>query len=105
MGYTPLVTRPRDASGGVYSGDPMHITASQLVSTGPTYLGAIIINDPGTSWVLDVYDGTDTNGTKIASIKPTSAGGNFVYDCRLKTGLYINSSGTAGSATVIFSPQ
>jgi hypothetical protein len=104
LAYIP-VSRPRDTSGEPYSGVPKHVTGTLLVNQGPTYLGAIIINAPGTNWVLTVYDGIDATGTVIGTISPSASGGNFVYDCALANGLYIASSGTAGSATVVYSAQ
>lgn len=77
--------------------------ATIVAKTGQGELHSIVINSPGTAWVLTVYDNVAGSGQLIATIAVT-AGEPLLYDVEFGTGLTIVSSGsTAGDATVTFS--
>jgi hypothetical protein len=73
------------------------------VSANPaSLLHSVVINDPGSSWVLAVYSDT-TQTTRIANIKPT-APTTLWFDAVCQQGISVVASGTtAGSATLNFS--
>lgn len=75
--------------------------ATTVVKTGRGHLSKIVVNNPGTTWVLTVYDNTAGSGTKIATIAVT-AGQPLHYDLVFDNGLTIVSSGaTPGDVTVV----
>lgn len=74
-----------------------------LATKGPTTLHAIIVNNPGTTWVVTVYDNNAGSGTKIGTITGPIAGGNYIYDVDCANGLTIVTTGaTPGDITVSF---
>ncbi len=81
-----------------------HINANGTTTakTGAGALGAITINNPGSSWTLTVYDNTTGSGTQIAVITPVA--GLIIglpYNVRFNTGLTIVAAGTtAGDVTI-----
>lgn len=75
-----------------------------VVKSSSGHLHGIIINKPGSSDTLTIYDNTSATGTKIGTITVTaSVNFSFFYDCAFSTGLTITSGGTtAGDYTVIY---
>lgn len=66
-----------------------------------TRLFSIVINDPGSAWVLTVTDGP--GGAGIATIRP-SGHATLVYRATTISGIQVVASGTtAGNATILFS--
>lgn len=83
---------------------PTNITSktTTVVKTGPGVLRRIVINAPGSSDTLTLYDNTAASGTKIATITVT-AGFPYEYDALFSTGLTVVSGGTtAGDYTVLW---
>jgi hypothetical protein len=60
--------------------------------TGPGFLHAITVNNPGSSAAVTVYDNTACSGTTIATIAPTAAG-RIDFDVNFNTGLCITTTG------------
>ena len=75
--------------------------ATTTVKSGPGHLHSIVINKPGTTDTLTVYDNTAGSGTKIASITVGTQVA-YIYDVAFTTGLTIVSGGTAGDYTVTY---
>lgn len=94
----PLVTQLK------YSYSNITTKTDTVVKTGAGVLHSIIINKPGSSDTLTVYDNTAASGTKIASITVTaSVNFVFLYDVAFTTGLTITSGGTtAGDYTATY---
>ena len=66
-------------------------------------LGDVVINDPGTSVVLTLYDGNPNSwagGTVIGVIKPASGNDNKIAKGRCNFGLFYTCSGTPGDITI-----
>ena len=65
-------------------------------------LHAVNINTRVASAVLTCYDGTSTNGTKIATIDCSSTGpaGGLIYDVRCKNGFYAVMTGGNADVTI-----
>jgi hypothetical protein len=103
-------TGPTVSDYGVVSreapGNYGHVAANATTThkSGAGVLRRITINDPGSAWVVNVYDNTAGSGTLIATIKPSaSLYGPFEYHARFSTGLTTVTSGTtAGSLTVVW---
>ena len=62
-------------------------------------LGGVIVNNPGTSWVITLYDNGAASGTVIAVLN-AATGYLFGPPIRLTTGLTFAASGTAGDVTI-----
>ena len=60
---------------------------------------ALVINNPGTSWVLTLADGS---GGPTIAIVTAVAGMVLVYKARTKNGVFYSGAGTAGDATVTY---
>lgn len=68
-------------------------------------IGDVVVNDPGTSVVLTLYDGNPNAtpaGTAIAVIKPASGNDTKIDKGRINRGLFYTLSGTPGDFTVWF---
>lgn len=66
-------------------------TAGHQIKSGAGTLQGVNVNTVGTSSTATLYDGTNTSGTKLATIDTTKAGPNL-YDVAFTTGLFIVSS-------------
>ena len=66
-------------------------TAGHQIKTGAGTLASVTVNTPGTSSTAVLYDGTNTSGTKLATID-TSASKTLTYNLAFTTGLFIVSS-------------
>lgn len=71
-------------------------------TTKATFHG-IIINNPGTTWEIDIYDGTSSSAASIAKIRSPVVG-PYIYDIALNSGLFIDTvkGGAVGDLTVIY---
>ena len=67
--------------------------ATTVVKSGAGVLGSIIVNNPGVTITVTVYDNTAASGTKIATIL-LATGMVLRYDCAFGTGLTVVTSGT-----------
>jgi hypothetical protein len=74
------------------------------VKTGSGLVHSITINNPGTAWEVDVYDGTASSGTSIGKIRSAAAPSTLRLDGSFATGLFIDTvKGTAvGDLTVTY---
>jgi len=66
-------------------------------------IGDVVVNDPGTSVVLTLYDGNPNAtpaGTAIAVIKPASGNDTKIDKGRINRGLFYTLSGTPGDVTI-----
>ena len=80
-------------------------TGTATIKSSAGLLHGIVINQNGTSWEIEVYDGaTTTAGTRIASIRSSSISDSFIYDVEFLTGLIIETvaGSTAGNLTVSY---
>jgi len=84
---------------GGYNYTNITTATTTVIKSGPGILNVVVINKPGTSGTLTVYDNTAASGTKIASITVTS-GYQYIYEVNFTTGLTVVSGGTAGDYTV-----
>lgn len=77
--------------------------AGTLVKTGAGMLHLIQVNDVGTAWEIDIYDGTTSSGTALAKMRSTTVGDKR-FDVTFATGLFIDTvKGTAvGNLTVSY---
>lgn len=86
--------------------DIANITANGTTTpkTGPGMLHAVMINTKGaTGNTLTLYDGTDVNGTKLATIDTTVQVGPLPYDIGFQVGLTaVLANGTAADVTLAF---
>lgn len=75
-----------------------------LVKTGSGFIHLIQINNAGSAWEIDVYDGTSTSGTSIGKIRGTTLPTNIRFDGSFATGLYIDTvkGTTVGNLTVSY---
>lgn len=100
----PLPTKLVDASGaavaltGSYAN--MAASATTVLKSGAGILFAVIVNNPGTTQTLTLYDNTAGSGTLIATIALV-AGMNLQYGLDFGTGLTAVLSGTA-DVTIVF---
>lgn len=82
-----------------------HSGAYVISSQRTVDLGDVIINDPGTSVVLTLYDGnpnSEVSGAAIAVVKPASGNDTKLYKGRCNQGLFFTCSGTMGDITVMY---
>lgn len=73
--------------------------ATTTVKSGAGVLFAIIVNNPGTTITLTLYDNTAGSGTTIATIALTA--GTLSYGLNFATGLTAVLSGTA-NVTIVY---
>lgn len=72
-------------------------------STGTAgILHMVTVNNPGTSWVVTLYDNTTNSGTVVGVISPTASTPPLMYDAQLKVGLTVAATGTAGDLTILW---
>lgn len=74
--------------------------ATTVIKSGAGVLFAVIVNNPGTTITLTLYDNTAGSGTKIATIA-LAAGQNLSYGLNFGTGLTAVLSGTA-DVTIVY---
>ncbi len=74
--------------------------ATTTVKSGAGVLFAVIVNNPGTTITLTLYDNTAGSGTKIATIA-LAAGQTLPYGLNFGTGLTAVLSGTA-DVTIVY---
>lgn len=74
--------------------------ATTTIKSGAGVLFAVIVNNPGTTITLTLYDNTAGSGDKIATIA-LSAGQNLQYGLNFSTGLTAVLSGTA-DVTIVY---
>lgn len=76
--------------------------ASTVLKTAPGFLQSIVINNPGATWLITVFDNTACSGGQLFQVTPTVTT-TLTYNDTLTTGLCITTSGTTpGNISVIF---
>jgi len=76
---------------------------ANLVKTGPGTLHKVVFNSPGKRDVIDVYDGIDNTGTKLASITNGVIPMSVEYEIPFTVGLALVVSGTTvGDYTIVY---
>lgn len=87
-----------NANVGSYS----HITSNTTtaIKTSAGTLHRLVVNNPGSAWVAEIYDGTNSDAViAIADL----VSGSLEYGLALSTGLTVVTSGTtAGDLTVVY---
>ncbi len=83
-----------------------NLTASGLVHTGAAQFRKLVVNKPIASGVITIYDGVDTNGTKIGTITyPATllndAPVSLDYFANCNAGIYIAITGSV-DVTVVY---
>ncbi len=75
-----------------------------LVKTGAGELNALVFNNAGSSWEVDLYDGTSSAATSIGKVRGLTLPGVLKYNLRFRTGLFIDTvkGSTAGDLSVIY---
>lgn len=100
----PLPTKVIDASGSAVSltGSYANMTgsATTVIKSGAGVLFGVIVNNPGTTITLTLYDNTAASGTKIGTIA-LAAGQNLLYGLSFGTGLTAVLSGSA-DVTIVY---
>lgn len=82
-----------------------HINTLESVEVkgSPGTLHKVVVNNPGSAFVITLYDNTAASGSEIAVISPTAVG-TIEYEANFATGLYVVTSGTtAGDITLVYS--
>lgn len=74
--------------------------ATTVIKSGAGVLFAVIVNNPGTTITLTLYDNTAASGTKIATIL-LAAGQDLQFGTNFGTGLTAVLSGTA-DVTIVY---
>lgn len=82
----PLEVNPRSQSQYTV----LSSAAAVTVKSGAGFLQSIILNNAGTAWEIDVYDGAGTTATRIAAIRNASVPTVLRYDLPFTQGLYID---------------
>lgn len=78
-------------------------STTTLVQSGRVELKKVVVNAPGTTWSIAIYDSLLGSGALVGTILPsTTGGGNYDYDAALSNGLTIVTTGTAGDITVVY---
>jgi hypothetical protein len=71
-----------------------------VVKAGPGQLHFIVVNTPGTTNTVTIYDNTAASGTKIGTIT-AAAQGSVRYECDFTTGLTVV-TGATSDITVVY---
>lgn len=75
-----------------------------IVRTGAGYLHKITVNKGAATGTATIYDGLDTNGTKIGTITFGDAlPRTLEYNCRVAVGITIVTATATADFTVIYS--
>lgn len=87
--------------------DKANANGSGTVHTGACVLHTITLNGCTTLGSVDVYDGIDATGTRIATYTLLGAsisyqGITFLYDCEMSVGIHIVFTTFVGDFTVTF---
>lgn len=74
------------------------------VKTGAGFFNKIVINNAGTAWEVDVYDGTGTTGARIGTLRNASVPQYILYEIPITTGIYIDAvkGTTSGDLIVVY---
>lgn len=77
-------------------------TATQVVHSEPGDLLAVVVNSPGTTWAVTLWDNASAASGQAIAVIAAVAGGNYVYNTELVNGLTVSSTGTAGDITIVY---
>lgn len=93
-----IVTPPASAA----SFKNISTNASTQVKTGAGTLQGVIVNTPGVTSTLALYDGTSASGTPIATINTAQAFGEE-FNLAFTTGLFaVTAGGTPANLTITY---
>jgi hypothetical protein len=103
--FEDVLVKSIDTVGGTFTADFVnnHSGGYTISSQRTVDIGDVVVNDPGTSVVLTLYDGNPNAtpaGTAIAVIKPASGNDTKIDKGRINRGLFYTLSGTPGDVTV-----
>ena len=83
-----------------------HVTTntSSVFKTSPSLLHSVVINTPGSTETITIYDNTTCTGTIVGVVtSPATVGQTILYDVQTNTGLCVLTAGTtAGDYTVTY---
>ena len=83
-----------------------HVTASGITVTGSAVVFGTVLTADAAAAELTVYDGTDSNGSKICILKAAAEGSqqaNFgPSGIRVEEGIYAGIEGTAAEAVIYY---
>ena len=88
--------------------NPVNVIATAIARTGKCVMHSVVLNGVTTVGDILIYDGVDAGGTLRATINARSAvsvsfqGITFLYDCKMKTGIYVEFTAFAGNVTVMW---
>ncbi|HEY1035022.1 MAG TPA: hypothetical protein VGE09_08575 [Pseudoxanthomonas sp.] len=104
--YGNVQTKVVDGTTGLavsLTGSYVNMTAgaTTVIKSGAGVLFAVIVNNPGTTQTLTLYDNTAASGTKIATITLSASASNLQYGLNFGTGLTAVLSGTA-DVTIVY---
>jgi hypothetical protein len=87
-----------------FTGLEINTAVGTTVKTGSGFLHGITINNPGSSWEIDIYDGTSSSGTKMATVRSAAVPTRLNYNFTFATGLFIDTvkGTTVGDITVSY---
>lgn len=72
------------------------------VKSAAGFLHGITINNAGTAWEIDVYDGTASSATRVATIRSAAVPTELLFNIVMSSGIFIDTvkGTTAGDITV-----
>ena len=79
--------------------------ATTVVKSGGGVLEAVVVNNAGSAWTLQIFDNVAGSGTAIAggTAFTITGPGYLPYNCNFCTGLTVVTAGTTpGSITVVY---
>ncbi|HZU01526.1 MAG TPA: hypothetical protein VFA10_17795 [Ktedonobacteraceae bacterium] len=86
-----------------------HSGAYTITSMSGTFLGKLVINQPGTSVSITLYNGSPNTlpkaGAAFAVLSGFSAGQAIPFDCSCDAGLFYSLTGTPGDYTLTYLDQ
>ena len=83
----------------------INTAAGTLVVSGSGRLGSVIVNNFGTAWEIELYDGTSSASTNVIGvIKGGTVPTKIDYNIPFKRGLFVNTEKgtTAGDLTLTY---
>jgi len=77
---------------------------TQVVSSGPVDLIAVVVNTATAASVITVFDGMNTTTTALSKVATIdgSVAGNFFYGCVCRNGLTVTMATATAKITVIY---
>lgn len=86
-----------------YQAVEISTNTTTVVKGSAGFLQAVVINTPGTTETITIYNNTGASAPRIAQITPGSQPQTLFFGCVMGTGITVVTAGTtAGSYTVIY---